>query len=191
MFCLTKDQIVRSSFNNVSSFANAASTHFCATSSHYLVGVHLSDTHKEDQTCLKQYLPRINVSSKISKKHLHSTIPRPFERKTNTMNHNGNSAVGPKTAAAAISIAGGLSLYQYAPEYLLFGSAIATAITLFVLQVLVLLTYKIVIYPNYLSPLRHLPSPPVSFFRILDDLLVLFLPYYRVPASSMATLPRS
>jgi len=185
MFCLPD------CINDVSCFANAASTHFCATSSRHLVSVHLSDTHKEDQTRLKQYLPRVNVLIKdIIALHEEPGRRVRFERETNTMNHNGDSAVGPKTAAAAISIAGGFSLYQYAPAYLLFGSGIATVITLFVLQVLVLLTYKIVIYPNYLSPLRHLPSPPVSFC-IVDDLLVLFLPYHRVPASLMATLPRS
>jgi len=86
------------------------------------------------------------------------------------MNHNGDSAVGPKTAAAAFSIAGVFSLHQYAPEYLLFGSVFATAITLFVLQVLALLAYKIVIYPNFLSPLRHLPSPPVSCDNAMDFL---------------------
>lgn len=79
------------------------------------------------------------------------------------MNHDRDSAIGTKTAAAGISVAGAISLYQYAPEYLLFGSVIATFITLFVLQILVLLAYDIVIYPNFLSPLRHLPTPPVSY----------------------------
>jgi len=83
------------------------------------------------------------------------------------MNHDRDSGIGTKTAAAGISVAGAISLYQYAPEYLLFGSVIATLITLFALQILVLLAYEIVIYPNFLSPLRHLPTPPVSYHILL------------------------
>ena len=88
------------------------------------------------------------------------------------MNHNGDSAVGPKTAAAAISVAGVYSLYQYAPDYLLFRSVIATVVALFAAQVVALLTYKIVIYPNYFSPLRHLPSPPVSLCNLAQDYIL-------------------
>jgi len=175
----------------VSCSTNAVFTYICAASSRYLISRHLSDTYKEDQTYLKQYLPRADVLIRDTTA-FHKAPGRRvhFERKTRPMNHNGDSAVGPKTAAAAISVAGVFSLYQYAPEYLLFGSVIATVITLFVLQVLVLLTYKIVIYPNYLSPLRHLPSPPVRFCNAVV-LWILFLLYHRVPAFSMATLPKS
>ena len=58
------------------------------------------------------------------------------------------------------------ALVRLAPEYSIRDSYFWTAIVLFFSQWLVYGTYAIVIYPRFISPLRHLPSPPGgSFFN--------------------------
>jgi cytochrome P450 len=60
-------------------------------------------------------------------------------------------------AAAASTL-----LRAYAPQY--STSLVTTAVLLFFVQVLASLTWTLVLYPRFFSPLRHLPTPPGSFF---------------------------
>jgi hypothetical protein len=62
---------------------------------------------------------------------------------------------------AGTSIASSVLLVHLAPEYSVGGSYTWTAIPLFLLQWLVYGVYSVVLYPRFVSPLRHLPSPPV------------------------------
>lgn len=57
-------------------------------------------------------------------------------------------------------------LKTFAPQYSVCHSFTWTAIVLFLTQWLIYATYNIVIYPRYVSPLRHLPQPATgnSFF---------------------------
>ncbi|KAF2494779.1 cytochrome P450 [Lophium mytilinum] len=49
---------------------------------------------------------------------------------------------------------------RYASTYSLGGSFFWTASALYTFQLLVLATYEIILYPHFLSPLRHIPTPP-------------------------------
>lgn len=60
------------------------------------------------------------------------------------------------------SIASGVFLVHFAPGYSLGRSYTWTAVALFLLQWLVYGIYSVILYPRFFSPLRHLPSPPVS-----------------------------
>ena len=70
---------------------------------------------------------------------------------------------------------------HHIPEYVPIGSTTLTFIACFTALVTLSLTYSIILYPKFLSPLRHLPTPPVSlahagfqFMSLMDC---------RVPAS--------
>lgn len=41
----------------------------------------------------------------------------------------------------------------------------SNVLTLFLVQYVLLKYYRLVLYPNYFSPLRHLPGPSVSLLR--------------------------
>jgi hypothetical protein len=69
--------------------------------------------------------------------------------------------IGPKAAIALATLATPFFLGQYAPQHLLTRSPFTTALLLLSLEAVSYLVYTI-IYPNYLSPLRYLPTPPVS-----------------------------
>jgi hypothetical protein len=71
--------------------------------------------------------------------------------------------VGLKSGTALTTLATPFFLSQYAPELLLTRSAWTTALLLLSLEAVSYLVYTILIYPNYVSPLRYLPTPPVSF----------------------------
>lgn len=66
------------------------------------------------------------------------------------------------TQFLAASAAASVVLGRYAPEYTLGQSYLLTAIAFFFGQFFVWATYKVVIYPKFLSPLRNLPQPSVS-----------------------------
>jgi hypothetical protein len=52
----------------------------------------------------------------------------------------------------------------FAPEYSLYLSYTWTAIAIFLLEFLSYELYRILLYPHFFSPLRHLPEPPGSSF---------------------------
>ena len=62
---------------------------------------------------------------------------------------------------AGTSIAVSILLIVWAPHYSLGRSYIWTALSFFALQWVIYGIYAVVIYPRYVSPLRHLPTPPV------------------------------
>ena len=62
-------------------------------------------------------------------------------------------------SSAAASVA---SVYYVTPSYLP-ASATANFLLSFFAQFIAVAIYKVIIYPKLLSPLRHLPSPSVSF----------------------------
>jgi hypothetical protein len=69
----------------------------------------------------------------------------------------------PKRALLLSSAALTFFSQRYAPHLTLFAKSYAKNIaTLFVIQLLVQWTWQIVVYPLFLSPLRHLPQPPVG-----------------------------
>jgi len=53
-------------------------------------------------------------------------------------------------------------LNRYTPAYTVFNSILATAAVLFVALQLSWTSYTVLVYPRFLSPLRHLPQAPVS-----------------------------
>jgi cytochrome P450 len=57
-----------------------------------------------------------------------------------------------------------LVLSKYAPQYTIWQSFKWTAIALFLTQWLMYSIYVVVIYPRYVSPLRHLPEPGNNSF---------------------------
>ena len=65
---------------------------------------------------------------------------------------------------ATSSIATSLLLVKFAPRYSVVGSFSLTATFLFCCQWLIYGIYAVVIYPRYLSPLRHLPEPSGNAF---------------------------
>lgn len=55
---------------------------------------------------------------------------------------------------------------KYAPESpLTQGGFIKSVVVLFAVQYFLRSFYGVVVYPFFLSPLRHLPQPPVCVFR--------------------------
>jgi hypothetical protein len=68
----------------------------------------------------------------------------------------------PKRALFVSSCAITLFSFRYAPQIALFPRSYFWNITtLFLLQVFAQLVWQIIVYPLFLSPLRHLPQPPV------------------------------
>ena len=63
-----------------------------------------------------------------------------------------------------LGVCAGISILiqRYAPQYSI--GFVFTAITLFVVQFVAYQSWKIVLYPRFFSPLRHLPMPPDSKF---------------------------
>ena len=62
----------------------------------------------------------------------------------------------------AVSVVGATVLRLAAPQYLLLKSLFWTATVLWITQWLIYSFYAVIVYPNFLSPLRNLPGPPVS-----------------------------
>ena len=61
----------------------------------------------------------------------------------------------------ALSAAGAYFLVAHVPNVLLFSnpSYFGTFVQLFILQFAAWVLYEVILYPKYLSPLRHLPAP--------------------------------
>jgi hypothetical protein len=58
---------------------------------------------------------------------------------------------------------------KYAPESpFTQGTYVKTVLALFAIQYLAQAFYKVLIYPFFLSPLRHLPQPPVRISLLLS-----------------------
>lgn len=60
-----------------------------------------------------------------------------------------------------LCIAAGFAISHYAPQYAIQNSFLLTTLTLFSVLLVPKLAYDAIIYPKFLSPLRHLPTPPV------------------------------
>jgi hypothetical protein len=68
----------------------------------------------------------------------------------------------PKRALLLSSSALTFLTLRYAPQYAFFGRGYLFNIAmLFLIQVFAQFGWQIVVYPLFLSPLRHLPQPPV------------------------------
>jgi hypothetical protein len=59
------------------------------------------------------------------------------------------------------SLIASVLLVKYAPDYSINESYPWTAVVLFLSQWIVYGLYAVVIYPRFISPLRHLPQPKV------------------------------
>lgn len=59
-----------------------------------------------------------------------------------------------------ISAAAGFAVNQFT-SYAIKSSSFLTALAIFFLLIVPKFTYSVLIYPHFLSPLRHLPQPPV------------------------------
>jgi hypothetical protein len=70
----------------------------------------------------------------------------------------------PKRALLLSSCALTIFSLRYAPQVALFSRSYFWNIaSLFVIQVFAQWGWQIIVYPLFLSPLRHLPQPPVRF----------------------------
>lgn len=49
------------------------------------------------------------------------------------------------------------------PEYAINNSRLTTVVVLFALLTISRLIYKLNLYPKYFSPIKNIPTPPVSF----------------------------
>ena len=90
---------------------------------------------------------------------------------------------------AASSVASSILLVHFASNYSVGRSYTWTATSLFLLQWLVYGIYSVILYPRYISPLRHLPMPSVYqhlraiwiaakvFLRVLRSSWVTFQPF--------------
>jgi hypothetical protein len=59
-------------------------------------------------------------------------------------------------------VATSLTASKYAPRFLFKSSNVLIAVVAFALQLIAYFVYKVILYPHYFSPLRHLPGPDVS-----------------------------
>lgn len=59
---------------------------------------------------------------------------------------------------------GSFALVQFAPQYSVSQSLIWTAVSIFILEWFVYELYDVIVYPKFLSPLRHLPQPSGANF---------------------------
>ncbi|KAL9621780.1 MAG: hypothetical protein Q9160_003752 [Pyrenula sp. 1 TL-2023] len=59
---------------------------------------------------------------------------------------------------------GSFALIQFAPQYSVSNSVVWTAVSIFILESLAYELYDVIIYPKFLSPLRHLPQPGGASF---------------------------
>jgi len=69
----------------------------------------------------------------------------------------------PTKPITAIAAAATYLLVTYQPNYLLSSNPTfaGTFVLLWALQITTWALYKVILYPRYISPLRHLPGPPV------------------------------
>ncbi|KAF2092013.1 cytochrome P450 [Saccharata proteae CBS 121410] len=67
--------------------------------------------------------------------------------------------MAPTMAIGALSVLESVLLSHYAPQYSVTDSFLGRAAILFSAQLCAFLTWSIIIYPNFFSPLRHLPMP--------------------------------
>ena len=74
------------------------------------------------------------------------------------------SLSSPIVLAGVAGVATFLTVHHI-PEYAPLDSVTLTFITSFTTLVALSLVYSIIIYPNFLSPIRHLPTPPVSLLH--------------------------
>jgi hypothetical protein len=73
------------------------------------------------------------------------------------------------------SLTGSVVLVKLVPHYSINESYPWTAVILFLTQWIVYGFYAVVVYPRFISPLRHLPQPKVCFveFHMEPDMLIL------------------
>ncbi len=81
-----------------------------------------------------------------------------------TMDSGNNSFLSTYRCWAASSVATAFLVVKLAPQYSIWGSFFLTATLLFCCQWLIYGIYAVIVYPRFLSPLRHLPEPPGSSF---------------------------
>ena len=62
----------------------------------------------------------------------------------------------------AASVLGSLVLTKRFPQYSPLASGLGTFFVLFLVQFALAAFWQVLIYPYYVSPLRHLPEPKVS-----------------------------
>lgn len=73
------------------------------------------------------------------------------------------------------SVAGTFAIVRFAPQYSILSSYAATFLVFLIVGVLGYIVYSAIIYPRYLSPLRHLPHAPGGslinghFSRIMNE----------------------
>ncbi|KAB2580149.1 Cytochrome P450 [Lasiodiplodia theobromae] len=67
--------------------------------------------------------------------------------------------MAPTSSLALASVAESMVLARYAPAYSITNSNFLRPLALFWIQMLLWFTWSAVIYPHFLSPLRHLPQP--------------------------------
>lgn len=83
--------------------------------------------------------------------------------------------MGSKNARWGIlSVSAAVLLVSLRPEYSLLNSYALTAVAVFAVITLFRVVYATVLYPEYFTPLRHLPTPPVSWTQqryLLSDTL--------------------
>ena len=60
------------------------------------------------------------------------------------------------------SVSGAFALSRFAPQHLVAGSFVYTLIVLEFAATVVGVVWKAILYPRFFSPLRHLPTVPVS-----------------------------
>jgi hypothetical protein len=80
----------------------------------------------------------------------------------------------PKRALLLSSFALTFFTFRYAPHLLLFSKSYFLNITsLFLIQVFSQYAWQIIVYPLFLSPLRHLPQPPVRLTSVSRDVFLM------------------
>ncbi len=67
----------------------------------------------------------------------------------------------PVKTFALTSVLGSLFLVRQVSRYAIAHSYIWTASVVFLVQFLAFATWKVILYPRFFSPLRHLPQPKV------------------------------
>ena len=73
-----------------------------------------------------------------------------------------------KRLLVLLSVVGASLLVNFVPQLSINESFIAAFLTLLSFQYTILFIWNVILYPKYLSPLRHLPEPTVSL-TFYDD----------------------
>lgn len=73
-----------------------------------------------------------------------------------------------KRLLVLLSVVGASLLVKFFPQLSIKESFLATFLTLLSFQYTILFIWNVILYPKYLSPLRHLPEPTVSLTLYYD-----------------------